>query len=433
MTKIYTHFLLLLLFANGAAAQSYLGEWSDAAALTAVFKGDFQAKISPTEIYGTPEGVVESLDSCVIHTYKGKVNFNSKQVFTKTLGKYFFSGKLFTNEQNTNYCWQITGTTDGFDCLNCATALSGALWEQTTKGWQAVFVDKDFTQRGNSGILPTVSFDTIGTEGQIGIVCWEQRHRDSTDFFFYADIFTPINKQFVQITASVCNAESEYPNICNSVSENPERLYNYETKYDFVVEPDKEIYDIVIERKGIIPNGTTMNSTRPTHTTKRFRWVDTNYILIDSTIVTNYELHTAHAGETFYTLAKIYSTTPEEIKLLNPQLQLRASTLLTSEEQIYVPSATETFIKDSSASVFGNKTYNMTQKPAVIITDTIARATDINPERTIKQHIVAEKETLFSIANKYKVQLSNIAKYNKLNEPYILQKGQVLLLEKPEE
>lgn len=430
MKKIYINFLLLLLCANEATAQSFVGEWSDAAALSAVFKGDFHTKISPARVYGTPEGVVESLDSCVMHTYRGKVNFNNKEVFSRTLGKYFFSGKLFTNEKNTNYCWQITGTTDGFDCLNCATALSGALWECTAKGWQTVFVDKDFAQRGNSGVLPSVSFDVIGEEGQIGVVCWEQRHRDSTDFFFYADIFTPTNKQFVQITASVCNAESEYPNICNSVSRNPEHLYSYETKYDFVAEPKKEIYDIIVERKGTMLNSAAPNGTRPTHTSKRFRWVDTNYILIDSASVTNYALHTAHTGETFYTLAKTYSTTSEEIKTLNPYLQLRTGTLLTSDERIYVPAATAVSIEDRPAPSFSNKQNGTAQKPAAIATTPIAEATDTDSKGTIKQHTVADKETLFSIANKYKIQLSNIAKYNNLTEPYILQKGQVLLLEK---
>ncbi|MCS6823908.1 MAG: LysM peptidoglycan-binding domain-containing protein [Cytophagaceae bacterium] len=108
-----------------------------------------------------------------------------------------------------------------------------------------------------------------------------------------------------------------------------------------------------------------------------------------------YVLHKVEPKETLYSISKKYSVKPDDIKLANPEL----SEKLQIGQVLRVPY--------NKLSAIPSKAENISA--------------------STKIHVVQKKETLYSIAKKYKVSIEDIKKINNLNDAVIAE-GQILNL-----
>jgi LysM repeat protein len=418
-----------------AQAQAFTGVWEDSKALESWFGGKFYESITVDTTDGAHR--VTSIDSCVAHTYAGKrVQFNAPDVYTQVLGKY-----TFENDRK-KYRLLITGTSDGYICGTCGVALSGSLWEQTGNRWDVVFAETDFAVRGAESIAPQVAFAEIGDDNQIGVFVWQRVINDSLYHFYYADIFTPLRRQFVQITGGNLQNENRLPNICNAVSSNGELPYNYETAFEFAVVPQKEMYDLTTRRQGTqVISGQIVPLDREYH----YRWARVNYVLIDSIDMKIYLPHRAKGIEKLRDIAARYGTTLDELRNDNPQLTGRPTLTLLPNEVIYIATNNRDTVSNVAPSIASieqavgkpddNPIDDKIDVPVQLPDDAQIAQTRMTKDSIAapqgRTHTVAVGETLFGISRKYQIQMSDLQAFNDLPADFTVKKGQILRLEDP--
>ncbi len=419
-----TLYFFTLLFPFYAFGQSFNGEWSDQGALRTWIGGTFYYTTRPSEFLNTEVGIIDRIDTCVIHKYSGKVKFNSDKVFTQILGKYDFRTK-----DNGIFKWLITGTTDAYDCTDCGVSLSGSLWEFADEKWTILLEERDFAQRGKNGIAPLIDFAIIGKDEQIGIFSWERSALDSIYHFYKGEIFTPINRQFVQITNSNYNLDNKLPNICNAVSSNSQIPYNYESSYEFIDNPKNDINDLKIRQQGTewLESGTV----RPFNMDYIYTWGGSSYLLRDSVVNQSYEVYEVKTAlESFFTVAKLYDISSDDLKEDNPIVAMRASSLLRKGEILFIRKTRNTAAKTPAIVATRDIPKEMSVK-----TKTPKSAPPTELETTtngLLSHRVEAGETLFGLCKRYGVQMTDLKKYNNLPEDYSIKVGQVLILETAE-
>ena len=417
-------FCFFLTVPSLAIAQHFAGSsWSDELALKAWIGGNFYLTAHPSESLGTEVGVVQQIDTCVSHAYKGRFAFNGSRVFTAILGK-----KELETADKHRFKWLIVGTTDGYDCIDCKTVLSGSLWELGDKKWSILLEERDFAQTGSNGIAPLIDFAFIGADNQLGVFVWERSVLDSLYHFYKGDIYTPINRQFVRLTNSNYNLDNRLPNICSAVSSSSEIPYNYESNYEFIPNPKTDIYDLKIRQQGTEWQETGL--IVPFAIDYSYVWGGTSYMLHDSVLNKDFlPYKVVGEAETFFTVARKFNIESDDLKEDNPLVAMRSSSLLHPGETL--------FIRKNMAETTSNTEPSLASIEAAVgvpADEDTTRLADTPDLQTTKEGLLSHRvqvgETLFGLCKKYGVQMTDIKQYNNLPEDYAIQIGQVLMLEK---
>jgi LysM repeat protein len=308
--------------------------------------------------------------------------------------------------------------------------------------------ERDFAQRGKNGIAPLIDFAIIGKEEQMGVFTWERSALDSVYHFYRGDIFTPINRQFAQLTNSNYNLDNRLPNICNAVSSNSDIPYNYESNYEFIDNAKSDINDLKIRQQGTewLESGTV----RPFSMDYIYTWGGSSYVLRDSVANQSYDVYEVKTAlESFFTVAKLYDKSADELKEDNPIVAMRASSLLRKGEILFIRKTKNTAPKTTTKTTTKPETAANENTPKAMSMETkLPKNTTPNaPQKDAQKdnsaaletttngllsHRVQVGETLFGLCKKYGVQMTNLKKYNDLPDDYSIKVGQVLILETAE-
>ena len=160
-----------------------------------------------------------------------------------------------------------------------------------------------------------------------------------------------------------------------------------------------------------------------------------------------FQVHKVSQGETVYSISRRYNTSTEAIFKLNPgsdkgikvdqvlripgKVQPQKKEVAKTEKAEPQPNK-NTITKNAKPSLSFSKDLPTKKKPLTedsgkkvlgFVTDTAAQEMNKIQNLKFKQHKVKRKETLFSIARKYKIKVDDIKKYNKRLYSQELRKG----------
>jgi len=124
--------------------------------------------------------------------------------------------------------------------------------------------------------------------------------------------------------------------------------------------------------------------------------------------------HTVAAKETLFSLSKKYSVSVDEIKLSNPILSVG----LKVGQVIKIPSTRTLAPEESSVGT--------SETPQVKSVSSQSQRND----NTSVTHVVAPKETLYSLSKKYNITIAELKQHNDVLSKQGLQVGQVLTIKK---
>jgi LysM repeat protein len=446
--KLLMAVLMVCMSGLAYAQPTFEGAWNTQQALQTWIGGDFHTNLLLADKIDASKAHIAEIDSCVAHRYTGQLPLAEGDVFSFVLGRHFFEA------ENARFCWLVAATTDGYACKDCGMALSGALWEQPegSNTWSVVFQERDFAVTGAAGVPPQVAFAAIGKASQIGLFVWQRRSQDEHQHFYLADIYALLDNHFTAITRGNSLNDASLPNICNAVGGDERLPYSYEADYEFQENQAFEVYDVNVRKQGTIAdNGAIL----PLDRTYFYHWntVKAKYQLMDSVDNVVFVPFVTTKNESLKTIALQKSNTVEELKGYNPALadgiippntklfvrKLDLSTqgnlspsFASIEAAVGVPDdekgSNDGQAQDTAPAADEGQAQDIAQTdPTAETNQPKAAVTEMNvPTQRKNTHTVQPRETLFAIAQKYHLQMTDLQRINGLPEDFSVKQGQVL-------